>query len=354
MASDNGAGLDTAHSANTTGIYPSDRAWERSGKGAPRAGVLIGGRPARAKQIEYALLGLLQVGGGMAGIWWAITQPTGWVVWSSFIIGYLIINFGLSVGFHRYFTHKAFDTSHAMRLILGITGQMSCQGSVKKWAPDHRRHHAFADQPGDLHSPLIDGHGRPMGGVKGLLISHMGWLWDNAHTDLPVYGKGLLGDPIVEFCDRTRWLWVAVSLVLFPAAWAIIFGGVDDIVGCILIAGFLRTFIFLNGVMGTNSVAHAFGYQRYKDVGAATNNWLIALLTLGDGWHNNHHAQPRAASNQIGWWELDFNGWTIFAMEKLGLVWNVQQRGARPRGGGAVADIAEPHDAAEKHAASQS
>lgn len=336
-------------SGKTTGIYPSDRAWERAGKPAPKPGVLIGGKPARAKQIEYAILGALQVGGGMAGLWWALTQPTGWVVWSAFIAGYLIINFGLSVGFHRYFTHKAFETSSFMRYFIGITGQMSCQGSVKKWAADHRRHHAFSDQPGDLHSPVVDGHGRPMKGVKGILISHMGWLWDNAHTDIPVYGKGLVGDPAVEFCHRTRWLWVAVSLVIFPAAWAMAFGGVEDVVGTVLIGGFLRTFIFLNGVMGTNSLAHSMGYQRFKDVGEATNNWFIAILTLGDGWHNNHHAQPRAASNQIGWWELDFNGWTIYGMEKLGLVWNVQRRSDRPRQAPESA-MPEPHEMTGKSA----
>ena len=79
-------------------------------------------------------------------------------------------------------------------------------------------------------------------------------------------------------------------------------------------------------MLGTDSLAHLQGYRRYDDDSTSTNNWFIAILTLGDGWHNNHHAQPRAASNHIGWWELDPNGWTIFAMEKLGLVWNVQRR----------------------------
>lgn len=329
-----------------TGLYPSDRAWEREGKGAPRRGVLVGGKAARAKQVEYSILALLQVGGGLAGAWWAITQPTGWVEWSAFAMGYLIINFGLSVGFHRYFTHKSFETSTAMRYFIGICGQMSCQSSVKKWAADHRRHHAFSDEAGDLHSPVIDGHGRPMSGIKGLLISHFGWLWDNTHTDMEIYGKGLVGDPAVEFCHRTRWFWVAFSLVILPGLWGYAFGGPQAILGTVLVGGFLRTFIFLNGVMGTNSIAHSFGYRRYKDVGNATNSWVINLLVLGDGWHNNHHAHPRAASTQIAWWEWDFNGWTIFAMERLGLVWNVK-RPAKARPAILPENIAaypEPHE----------
>jgi stearoyl-CoA desaturase (delta-9 desaturase) len=128
-------------------------------------------------------------------------------------------------------------------------------------------------------------------------------------------------------------------LVLLPAAWALAFGGPEHVVGTVLVGGFLRTFIFLNGVMGTNSLAHYFGYRRYHDVGEATNNWFITVLTLGDGWHNNHHAQPRAASNRVGWWELDFNGWTIETLGKMGLVWNVQKRDKnRPAG------YPEPHE----------
>ncbi len=320
-------------SMTNTGLYPLDRKWEREGRGSPRPGVLVGGPVARTKQIEYSVLAALQVFGGLTGAYWAFTQPTGWVVWSAFIVGYLIINFGLSVGFHRYFSHKSFETSTAMRYFIGICGQMVCQGSVRKWAPDHRRHHAFHDEVGDIHSPYIDGHGRPMGLVKGLLISHLGWLWDNAHSDMDIYGKGLVGDAPVEFCHRTRWFWVAFSLVLFPAAWALIFGGMQDVLATILVGGFLRTFIFLNGVMGTNSFAHVFGYRRYHDCGKATNNWWVNLLVLGDGWHNNHHAQPRAAHNKVGWWELDFNGWTINMMERAGLVWNVQKRDRnRPTG----------------------
>jgi stearoyl-CoA desaturase (Delta-9 desaturase) len=309
-----------------TALYPSDREWEKSGRAHPVKSVLIGGPGARRKHYDMTALFLLHGGTAAGGLWYLLTQPTNWTIWSLFIIGYLLTNFGFSVGFHRYFTHKAFETSKAMRYVLGITGQMSAMTSVKYWSADHRRHHAFSDRPGDVHSPVVDGHGRPMGKWKGFAISHFGWLWDNAHTDMQVFGKGLVDDEVVEFCHRTRWHWIFVSYVILPIGWALAFGRPQDILGCILLGTGLRNFIFLNGVMGTDSLAHMFGYRRFDDDSTSTNNWFIAILTLGDGWHNNHHGQPRAASNQMAWWELDFNGWSIFAMEKMGLVWNVQRR----------------------------
>lgn len=310
-----------------TALYPADREWEQSGRAHQQKGVLIGGPGARRKHYDMTALFLLHGGTAAGGVWFLLTQPTNWTIWSLFIVGYLLTNFGFSVGFHRYFTHKAFETSKAMRYMLGITGQMSAMTSVKYWTADHRRHHAFSDRAGDVHSPVVDGHGRPIiGKWKGFAISHFGWLWDNAHTDMNVFGKGLVGDEVVEFCHRTRWHWIFVSYVIMPVGWALAFGTSQDIIGCILLGTGLRNFIFLNGVMGTDSLAHMFGYRRFDDESTSTNNWFIAILTLGDGWHNNHHGQPRAASNQMAWWELDFNGWTIFAMEKMGLVWNVQRR----------------------------
>lgn len=328
-----------------TGLYPSDRAWEREGKPHPQKGVLIGGRGARRKHYDMTGLFILHVGTAIGGTWYLLTQPTNWTIWSLFIVGYLMSNFGFSVGFHRYFTHRSFETSKTMRYVLGIMGQMSAMTSVKYWSADHRRHHAFGDRPGDVHSPIVDGHGRPMGKLKGFAMAHFGWLWDNAHTDMDVFGKGLVGDEVVEFCHRTRWHWIAFSYIAFPVAWALLFGSAQDILGCILLGTGLRNFIFMNGVMGTDSAAHLFGYRRFNDDSTSTNNWFIAILTLGDGWHNNHHAQPRAASNHIGWWEFDPNGWTIFAMEKMGLVWNVQRRAkSRVPLAGAAPTYPDVHD----------
>lgn len=291
----------------------------------PQHGVIIGGPAARAKKLEYAILLSSMVLGSLGAFYWTLTHATGWVEWSAFLSGYFIINMGVGIGYHRFFTHRSFETSKPMRYAIAIMAQLACQASVLKWAADHRRHHAFADKVGDLHSPYVSGLGKPMSKWKGLGIAHFGWLFDNATSDMNVYGKGLIDDEVVLWAHRTRWLWVAVSMIGIPTAWALIFGGPENIIGTILIGGFFRTFFFLNLVMGVNSVGHVFGSKRFNTADSGRNNWWLALLTFGDGWHNNHHRHPRSAYAGIMWWEIDVNGYIISLWEKMGLVWNVKR-----------------------------
>ncbi|MDZ7587830.1 MAG: acyl-CoA desaturase [Parasphingorhabdus sp.] len=291
----------------------------------PQPGVIIGGPAARAKRLEYGILLSLMVFGSLGALWWTLTHATGWVEWSAFLSGYVIINMGVGIGYHRFFTHRAFETSLPMRYAIAIMAQLACQASVLKWSADHRRHHAFADKVGDIHSPYVDGRGRPMGKWRGLAIAHLGWLFDDTTSDLNVFGKGLIDDPAVMFAHRTRWLWVVVSLIGIPTTWALLFGGPEHIIGTILIGGFFRTFFFLNLVMGVDSVGHMYGSKRFENGDEGRNNWWLALLTFGDGWHNNHHRHPRSAYAGMMWWEIDVNGYIISAWEKMGLVWNVQR-----------------------------
>ncbi|MEM8918369.1 MAG: acyl-CoA desaturase [Pseudomonadota bacterium] len=291
----------------------------------PQHGVIIGGPAARAKKLEYGILLASMVIGSLGALYWTLTQSTGWVEWSAFLSGYVIINMGVGIGYHRFYTHRSFETSRPMRYAIAIMAQLACQASVLKWAADHRRHHAFADRVGDLHSPHVDGFGKPMKGFKGFAIAHFGWLFDNTTSDMNVYGKGLIDDDAVLFAHRTRWFWVAVSMVGIPVVWALTFGTVENIIGTILIGGFFRTFFFLNLVMGVNSIGHMFGSQRFETGDKGRNLWWLALLTFGDGWHNNHHRHPRSAYAGIMWWEIDINGYIISLWEKMGLVWNVQR-----------------------------
>ena len=291
----------------------------------PQHGVIIGGPAARAKRIEYGILLSSMVLGSLGALYWTLTHATGWVEWSAFLFGFALINMGVGIGYHRYFTHRAFEAGPKMRLAIGIMAQMACQASVLKWAADHRRHHAFADAVGDVHSPYIDGHGGKMSKWKGLGIAHFGWLFDNTTSDMTVYGKGLIDDPQVLWCHKHRWSIAIFSSIILPAAWALAFGGPEHIIGTILIGGFFRNFFFLNFVMGVNSIGHVFGSQRFDTKDGSRNNWFMAWMTFGDGWHNNHHQHPRAASSQIAWWEFDLNGQIIYLWEKIGLVWNVKR-----------------------------
>ncbi|MDB5726609.1 MAG: hypothetical protein JWQ16_3363 [Novosphingobium sp.] len=311
----------------STAIFPADRAWDRAGKGSPHVGVLVGGAGARAQHIEYSIVFyLFQGAGGIAGIWWALTRPTSWVEWSAFIVGYLAINFG--VGYHRYFTHRSFETSRWMVILMATLGQMASMGSIINWVADHRRHHAFANVKGDPYGPKIDGYGRPQSGFKSWAMSHLGWLHDNTHSDWNIYAKGVADDPYLLFLHRTRYFWAVFSMVLLPAAWALAFGGPEHVLPTILIGGCLRCFLFSNSVAANNSLAHRWGYSLFDERSGALNNWFCAIISLGDGWHNAHHAQPRIASNKVKWWEFDFNGSTIHLMEKIGLVRDVRRRSA--------------------------
>jgi stearoyl-CoA desaturase (delta-9 desaturase) len=311
----------------STGIYPADRAWDREGKGSPHVGVGVGGAGARAQHIEYSIVFyLFQGAGGIAGIWWALTRPTSWVEWSAFITGYLAINFGVGVGYHRYFTHRSFETSRPMQILLATLGQMASMGSLINWVADHRRHHAFANVKGDPYGPKIDGYGRPQSGFKAWAMSHLGWLHDNTYSEWDVYAKGVSEDPYLLFLHRTRYFWAVFSMVLLPAGWALAFGGPEHVLPTILIGGCLRCFLFSNSVAANNSLAHRWGYRLFDERSEARNNWFCAIISLGDGWHNAHHAQPRIASNKVKWWEFDFNGSTIHLMEKLGLAWDVRKR----------------------------
>ncbi|GLK69457.1 acyl-CoA desaturase [Hansschlegelia plantiphila] len=289
----------------------------------PRAGVKVGGPAALRKRIEYGTLVGSMATGSLFAVWWLLNHSMTWIEWTSLGVGYVIINVGVGMGYHRYFTHKSFETSKPMRYAIGVLAQLCCQGSVLRWVADHRRHHAHADHCGDVHSPVVDGMCNNEGTLKGLFHSHIGWLMDPTTTDLDVFARDLQQDPVVMWCHRTRWFWAFFSLAGAPFAFGYAFGGWEHGVGSMLVGGFLRTFLFLNMVLAVNSIGHTFGTERFDNHSHAKNNWVLALLTFGDGWHNNHHRHPRNAYAGLTWWEIDVNGYIISGLEKLGLVWNV-------------------------------
>ncbi len=289
-------------------------------------GVKFGGPLAAAYRREVIFYAITKQGGALFALWWVLTHPTGWVEWSAFALFYIINVFSVDICLHRYFTHRAFETSLAMRYVLGWWAMFGGYGSVQVWVADHRRHHARTDQPGDPHSPYFDGHGRPLTRWKGIRHAHLGWLYDDAITDFDVYGKGLREDPVMRFYHKTRLLWYVVSVLLLPAMWGFAFGGAEAMFGTIMVAGFLRMALALHALGAVNSFGHVFGSKRYEDAkGEARNNPFVSLVLLGEGWHNNHHAHPRAAFNGRTPAELDPAGWVIWLLERVGLVWDVQR-----------------------------
>lgn len=292
---------------------------------APLFGVRYGGPEVKAKMAEVGFYTITKQGGAFVALWWIATRPTGWVEWSGFLVFYVMSLLGTDLSFHRYFSHNAFKTSRPMRWALGILMQLASVGSLRSHVADHRRHHACTDQPGDPHSPYFDGHGRPLKGWKGLRHAHFGWALDDTVSDLDVYGKGLREDPVIAFCHDTRVLWYLVSLLVLPGLWACAFGTFEDIPGTILVAGFLRMTAALHGFALINSLGHYKGRKPFETGDESRNNWIVAIVALGEGWHNNHHKYPRLAFHGLSWRQPDPTAWVIMLLEKLGLVWDVKR-----------------------------
>jgi stearoyl-CoA desaturase (delta-9 desaturase) len=287
-------------------------------------GVIVGGPIVFWKRFESSILFLINVMGAVLAAGWLTSNSPGAVELSFFALSLCVTMLGIGVGVHRHFAHKSFECGPTTRVLLAMAGMMACQGSIVKWVANHRRHHMHSDAPGDPHSPTVDGHGRDLSFARGMLHAHLGFLFDDTMTDFKVFAADLLADPMVMFFHRTRWFWYCASFFFIPALFALAFGGVEHVVGTILVGGILRTFFVLNAIASVGSIGHTFGRVRFAmPHDNSRNNGLLALLTFGEGWHNNHHRHPRAAHVGLAWYEVDVNGAFIHLLARLGLAWSV-------------------------------
>jgi stearoyl-CoA desaturase (delta-9 desaturase) len=256
-----------------------------------------------------------------------------WQVWGDFLrwsdvivfaIMYVATGLGVTVGFHRLFTHRSFKTSKAGRAVFAVLGSVAIEGPVISWVADHRKHHTFSDQEGDPHSPHVGHGGGFRGALKGLFHAHVGWLF--IHTQRGArkrYARDLLADPIVSFVDRHFLVWALGGLVAaFALGWAIGGSFYAGLTG-LLWGGAVRMLVVHHVTYSINSLCHFFGRQRF-DTGDESRNLLwLAPLSFGESWHNNHHAFPTSAMHGMRAWEIDPSALVIRALEKLGLVWDV-------------------------------
>jgi stearoyl-CoA desaturase (Delta-9 desaturase) len=263
----------------------------------------------------------------------------GWQVWNRelhwrdvviFLISYVPIGLGITVGFHRLLTHRSFKTSAWLRGLLGILGTMAVEGPVISWVADHRKHHAYSDRLGDPHSPHV-GHGRGWrGGLQGLAHAHVGWLFNHAQRgSRERFAPDLLSDPVIRFVDRTFLLWSLVGLAIPFAMGALIGGSLDAGLEGMLWGGAVRVFVLHHVTYSINSLCHFFGRRRFATDDQSQNLAWLAPFSLGEAWHNNHHAFPTSAIHGIGRSELDISGLVISALERAGLVWEVQRVSAQ-------------------------
>ena len=247
--------------------------------------------------------------------------------WSDLVvlaITYLLTGLGITVGFHRLYTHRSFKAGAPLRALLGILGSAAVEGPLIEWVSNHRKHHRYSDQPGDPHSPHVE-HGTGWrGALAGLYHAHLGWiLGGQALADEQHYGKDLLADPLVRFIDRAFLLWVALGLA-FPFAFGFaLTGSLAGALTALLWGGAVRLFLLHHSTFSINSLCHFFGRRRFETGDESRNLAWLAIPTLGEAWHNNHHAFPTSARHGLRWWQIDPSGWLILALQRLGLVWDV-------------------------------
>ncbi|TML86844.1 MAG: acyl-CoA desaturase [Actinobacteria bacterium] len=257
------------------------------------------------------------------GLLWGVAFH--WVDLILLVSLYVICAFGTTIGFHRYFTHRGFEARTPVKGALAILGCMTMQGPLTQWVTDHRKHHALSDKEGDPHSPHV-GHGEGVvGAIRGFVHAHVGWLFTLKGLERGrEYGRDLYDDTLVRWIDRLYILWVAVTLgIPFAIGYAVggtVGAGVEGMVW----GGLLRIFLYQHATFSVNSICHMFGRQAYRSRDEARNNWLVAVLVFGEGWHNNHHAFPASARHGLHRFQVDLSWLVIRAMEKLKLVWDVR------------------------------
>jgi stearoyl-CoA desaturase (Delta-9 desaturase) len=257
----------------------------------------------------------------------------GWQLWNErlhvsdlvvLFICYLLTGFGVTVGFHRLFTHRSFKTSTPVRAVLAVLGTMAIEGPIISWVADHRKHHVFSDVEGDPHSPHVDfGHGLK-GALAGLYHAHLGWLFVHTQRGLKTrYAPDLLKDPVVRYVDRTFLLWAMVGfLVPFALGWLIGGSFMTGVTG-MLWGGLVRVLLVHHSTFSVNSLCHFFGRRAYDTEDESRNVFWLSLPTLGESWHNNHHAFPTSAEHGMKGWQIDPSAWVIRGMERVGLIWDV-------------------------------
>ena len=212
---------------------------------------------------------------------------------------YSLTTFGVGVGFHRMLSHRSFRPHPVVKLFLLILGSMAFQGPPLEWAATHIKHHALTDRPGDPHSP-----------VEGLFHAHMGWLFKDSLSDPRVYCRHLLNDKLVIYISWMTPLWFALSLAI-----PFLLGGWSGL----LWGGLVRIFLVNHVFYSVNSIGHTFGRRPFETKDRSHNVSLLALLSFGEGWHNTHHAFPRAAILALHWWQVDLCGALIWVLERLRL-----------------------------------
>ncbi|HEY0486336.1 MAG TPA: acyl-CoA desaturase [Mycobacteriales bacterium] len=259
----------------------------------------------------------------------AVAVPVFWgwgVSWLDLTIGgafFVVSTLGVTVGYHRYFTHGSFRAKRALRIALAIAGGLAAQGPVIGWVADHRRHHAFSDREGDPHSPWLFGTS-PVALARGFWHAHMGWLFGRDKTNVDRFAPDLAADRDLRVVDRLFPVWVVVSLLLPPLLGGLITLSWWGALTAFLWAGLARISFQHHVTWSVNSICHMIGERPFTSRDRSANFWPLAILSMGESWHNTHHADPTSARHGAQRGQIDISARVIWVFEKFGWAWNVR------------------------------
>jgi stearoyl-CoA desaturase (delta-9 desaturase) len=277
------------------------------------AGTAPTARRARLRHIVYqaliAIAVFVPIIATFVAVWRLWGDLIGWTELALFLGFYVATGLGVSIGFHRFLSHGSFECRPVVKATFLILGSMAGQGRCIGWVAHHRKHHAYSDRQGDPHSPL-----------DGFVHAYFGWILRDPLPERERYCKRLLQDPLVSFIDRTMLVWLLLGLAI-----PFLVAGWDGL----LWGGFVRMAFFSQVAYSVNSFGHTFGSRPFETKDESRNNWILAVVSFGDGWHNNHHAFPSMASHGMRWRQIDVSGLVIRLLASLGLAWNVKLPPAR-------------------------
>ncbi|HYH33481.1 MAG TPA: acyl-CoA desaturase [Pseudonocardia sp.] len=298
--------------------------------GHPRP--ILAGRRGLAPQISVYVFVILPLLALVATVPFAWGWGLGWIDIAVALVFYVVSGLGITVGYHRYFTHGSFKAKRPLRIALALAGSLAMQGPVITWVADHRRHHAFSDKEGDPHSPWLFGTG-PAALAKGFWHSHMGWLFDRDETNRERFTPDLLADRDIVRVDRLFVLWSVLSLLVPAALGGLLAWSWWGALTAFFWAGLVRVGLLHHVTWSINSICHMIGDQPFAARDHSRNVWPLAVLSFGESWHNLHHADPTCARHGVQRGQVDISARVIWAFEKLGWAhsvrWPTQRRLAK-------------------------
>jgi stearoyl-CoA desaturase (Delta-9 desaturase) len=289
----------------------------------PTAAPLLDGRKSTTEQalvIGFMVVPLLALAAAVPLAWgWGLT----WLDVGLAVVFYFLTGLGVTVGFHRHFTHGSFKAKRPLRVALAVIGSTAFQGGVIGWVADHRRHHAFSDKEGDPHSPWLFGTG-PAAMIRGFWHSHMGWILGRDRTNARRFAPDLLADRDIVAVDRL-FLPLTIASLLVPALiGGLVSGTWWGALTALFWAGLVRVAVLHHVTWSINSICHMVGDRPFAARDRSANVWWLAVLSFGESWHNLHHADPTCARHGVRRGQVDISARIIWLFERFGWVHSVR------------------------------